>query len=142
MYLRRPFWYGFYTAKSVAAKDLLLFLCLVKLIGKRPFQMKITQPHRATSIKVAEDVDSVIYPKTLSKIQSYADTKFIQIAFAKALRHHNRRSHNENVRVFVCDPGNLLWSSHMISSASWINWWWLKLLRLLAYPLSKPMVCC
>ncbi len=111
-----------------------------------PHLASINSIYRAANIIEAEDLDTTIQPlksvysSTQARVQHYANTRFLQVAFARALRQYNTRSGHQNVNVFACTSGNLLWEDEALTSASWKCWWWLKLLRLIAYPLTKTMV--
>ncbi|VDM35319.1 unnamed protein product [Hydatigera taeniaeformis] len=100
---------------------------------------------RASDMVEANDVLSALEPSlnsyldTCGRIKLYANTKFLQILFAAALREFLQRHKVRNPEVFVCSSGNLIWQSKLISSASWTCWWWLKCLRFIAYPLTKNM---
>lgn len=69
----------------------------------------------------------------------YSDVKFLQLAFAYALRCILQKNKIPNPIIYACSPGKIPESKHA-SSATWSNWWWYKILRFLAYPLMKTMV--
>ncbi|EUB57797.1 WW domain-containing oxidoreductase [Echinococcus granulosus] len=102
---------------------------------------------RATNIAEVDDVYPALEPLRSSysdicgRVQLYANTKFLQVLFALAFREFLQRRKRRYPLISVCSPGNLIRRSKLISSASWTRWWWLKCLRLLAYPLSKSMEC-
>ncbi|VDK25544.1 unnamed protein product [Taenia asiatica] len=102
---------------------------------------------RATNIAKAEDVYSALEPLCNSyssirgRVQLYANSKFLQVLFAVAFQEFLERRKLRHPAVLICSSGNLIWQSKLVSSASWTYWWWLKCLRLLAYPFSKSMEC-
>ncbi|VDD78176.1 unnamed protein product [Mesocestoides corti] len=105
------------------------------------------EAYRASSIIEAEDFyealesNGLASSTTLGRVQLYANTKHLQILFAKALRQYQLCRKRRAPHIYVCSPGNLIWNSRIISRASWTCWWWLKILQFLAYPISKNMEC-
>nr|CDS29597.1 transient receptor potential cation channel [Hymenolepis microstoma] len=102
---------------------------------------------RASNICEPEDIYSTLeplrstYETYTGRIQLYANTKFLQVAFAYALRNVIRKRNNQFPILHACCPGQIPESKH-VSKASWSAWWWYKILRFITYPFMKTMDCC
>uniref|UniRef100_A0A0R3STC2 NAD(P)-binding protein n=1 Tax=Hymenolepis diminuta TaxID=6216 RepID=A0A0R3STC2_HYMDI len=102
---------------------------------------------RASNICGPEDIYSTLeplrstYETTKGRIQLYANTKFLQVAFAYALRNATQRRNDQFPIIYACCPGQIPESKHVLK-ASWSGWWWYKILRFVTYPFVKSMDCC
>ncbi|KAL7065460.1 hypothetical protein AAHC03_05116 [Spirometra sp. Aus1] len=121
---------------------------LLRQVGNGRVVFVSCEAHRSASVTDPSDLDRLLsYPPSpacfnpysanlLECIQHYANTKCLQLLFAGALR-RRIRVWSHNVDVLVCSPGNLL-ATELVPSAG-ASWFALRLLRWLAYPLTKSL---